>query len=342
MRWDAYVASHPRSTVYHTSAWIRVVCDIGRYPSLCLIDEDDHGRVCGVLPLVAVESRLTGRRISSLPFSDVGYALADDESAVRGLLAEAATLRIRRRAAFFEMRGTPALRDGGEVIPGGSPGHAHFLNYILPLTPDVDAVFATFSKKSVRYVISKAERLGVVVRRGDQKDLDAFYRLYVRTRRRHGVPPQPRALFSTLLQSFRGSPAATLHVAEYESRSIAATLTLQYNGTTYLKYEVVDESQRQLSAVHPLLWATIREAIQRGDRWYDFGRTAMDNPGLSDFKKRWGTTAVELPYYFDPPAEGLSVVRSDSLKYRIFTTAFRHMPESWAVHVGARLFRHLG
>jgi len=55
-----------------------------------------------------------------------------------------------------------------------------------------------------------------------------------------------------------------------------------------------------------------------------------------------GTTRVELPYYFDPPAEGLSVVRSDSLKYRLFTTAFRRMPEAWSIAIDRRIFRHFG
>jgi lipid II:glycine glycyltransferase (peptidoglycan interpeptide bridge formation enzyme) len=140
----------------------------------------------------------------------------------------------------------------------------------------------------------------------------------------------------------RGSPGSALHLAEHEGRALAATLTLRYNGTTYLKYEVVDETRRHLSPVHPLLWQTIQEAALAGDRWYDFGRTAADNQGLSEFKRRWGTTAVELPYYFDPPGEGMSVVKSDSLKYRVFTRVFKTMPPAWSVRLGERIFRHFG
>jgi lipid II:glycine glycyltransferase (peptidoglycan interpeptide bridge formation enzyme) len=91
-----------------------------------------------------------------------------------------------------------------------------------------------------------------------------------------------------------------------------------------------------------LLWNSMRDAIQAGDHFYEFGRTAADNVGLMEFKQRWGTTQVELPYYFDPPREGISVVRSDSLKYRLFTTAFRRMPESWSIRIGERIFRHFG
>jgi lipid II:glycine glycyltransferase (peptidoglycan interpeptide bridge formation enzyme) len=169
--------------------------------------------------------------------------------------------------------------------------------------------------------------------------LDSFYRLYTRTRRRHGVPPQPRAFFVAMMSALEGT---ALHLAEHQGRAVAAVITLSFGGVTYLKYEVVDERERHLAPIHVLLWRTIENAVRAGDREYDFGRTAADNAGLNEFKQRWGTTRLELPYYFDPPRESPSVVRSDSLKYRLFTAAFRRMPESWSIQVGARIFRHFG
>ena len=340
-RWDAYVASHPRATVYHTGAWVRIVCEIGRYPSLCLVAEA-NGRVTGILPLVAVDSILTGRRISTLPFSDVCFALADDSATADSLLAAARAARAKRRAAYYEMRGLPALRDGSDTPADGFAKSGHFYNFVLPLSGDADAVRATFSQKAVRYMITKAEKAGVTVRRGDGRDADAFYTLYVATRRRHGIPPQPRRLFSRIVEQARDALNAALYLAEYEGRVIAAVITARQSGVTYLKYEVTDDAHRNLGAVHALLWNSIRDAVLAGDRSYDFGRTAADNPGLCEFKRRWGTTQIDLPYYFDPPRDGVSVVKSDSLKYRLFTAAFRRMPAPLAVRVGERIFRHFG
>lgn len=340
-RWDAYVASHPRATVYHTSAWIRLVCEIGRYPSLCLLFERD-GRVTGVLPLVAVDSRLTGKRISTLPFSDNCFALADDEETAHALVQEARTIRGRRAAAFYEMRGAPVLRDGSAAALSGFVRSSHFSNYVIPLAGDADAVRKTFARTSVRQTITKGERLGVVVRVGGAGDLDAFYDLYVKNRRRHGIPPQPKSLFARILDRMNDAPQARLYLAEHESKAYAGLIVVRYNGVTYAKYEGVDETRRDLVPLYPLFWKTIEDAVKAGDRFYDFGRTAADNPGLNEFKQRWGTTLVELPYYFDPPREGVSVVRSDSLKYRLFTTAFRRMPESWSIRIGERIFRHFG
>ena len=138
------------------------------------------------------------------------------------------------------------------------------------------------------------------------------------------------------------APRAFLYLAEHESKAVAGLIVIRFNGVTYAKYEGVDDTRRDLVPLYPLFWRTIEDALKEGDRFYDFGRTAADNPGLNEFKQRWGTTHVELPYYFDPPREGVSVVRSDSLKYRLFTAAFRRMPESWSIRVGERIFRHFG
>ena len=340
-RWDAYVASHPRATVYHQAGWIRIVCEIGRYPSLCLLHEE-HGGITGVMPLAAVDSALTGRRITTLPFSDTCFALADTAGTAAAMIERSRAIRLERRAGYHEMRGLPALRDGSELEAPGYARSGHFYNFVLPLSADLDALRSTFSQKAVRYMITKAEKSGVTVRRGGAQDVDAFYRLYVATRRRHGIPPQPRRLFARIVEEGREPLGSVLSLAEYQGLVIAAIVTVRHAGVTYLKYEVTNDAHRNLGAVHALLWDSIRNAALAGDRAYDFGRTAGDNPGLCEFKKRWGTTQTEMPYYFDPPSEGMSVVRSDSLKYRAFTAAFRRMPPALAVKVGERIFRHFG
>ena len=341
-RWDAYVASHPRATVYHTAGWSRIVCETGRYPSYSLIHEVD-GRVTGIMPMAHIESALTGRRVSTLPFSDSCFALADDAATAASIIAYAREVRAEIKANFHEMRGLPALRDGSDAEAPGYAKSGHFYNFIVPLQADPEAVRMTFSRTGVRQTISKGIKLGVTVRLGESgRDLDAFYSLYVRNRLRHGIPPQPKKLFSSILENPGHGASAMLYVAEHEGAAVAALLMLRYNGVTYAKYEGVDETRRDLAALYPLFWKTIEDAALAGDRCYDFGRTAADNPGLCQFKLKWGTTQTDMPYYFDPPGEGVSVVKSDSLKYRLFTGAFRRMPAGLAVKIGERIFRHFG
>jgi CelD/BcsL family acetyltransferase involved in cellulose biosynthesis len=342
--WDEYVAGHPGGTVYHTSAWIRVIASAGGYTPLCLAARDGAS-LAGVFPLVKIVSPLTGKRLVSLPFSDTCFPLADDESTASRLLESAKGLLKDHRLTFIEVRGAPALKSGGEGNPEslGFTRQGHFKNYVLPLSVDTAAIKKTFNKTSVRQTINKSFRLGVTVRTGEgERDLDEFYRLYLLNRKRHGIPPQPRELFSELLRSMTGSPGAVNYIAEHEGIGIAALIVLRYKGVTYAKYEGVDDAYRDVLPVYGLLWKAIEDAALAGDSIYDFGRTALDNPGLNAFKSRWGTTEEELPYFFHPPREGLSVVKSSSLKYRLFTGTVRRLPLPVGRWLGKKLFRHFG
>jgi len=367
------VDRHPGARVYHRSEWIRIVAGIGDYPPMCLAAYEGD-TITGVLPAVAVRSRLTGNRLCSLSFSDECFPLADDEGVARALLDEAERLRSAGGFSFFEMRGAPALAGApavaGEVVgaaiarSAGFDRQDHFDTFSLALEPDAQAVFGRLHKKAVRPTIKRAQKLGVTVREGrSPEDLHEFYRMYCATRRRHGVPPQPIRLFQLILDRFaeercivggvdRGAggrsavdsspPGATLYLAVYEGRAIGAVIVMHWRGTTWLKYEVVDDVHRELRPVYALLWKSIEDACAAGDHTYDFGRTERDNEGLAAFKSRWGTERVPIPYFFRPPGDAPSVADSSSLKYRLFTGTFRHLPAGLSAWIGARIFRHFG
>jgi CelD/BcsL family acetyltransferase involved in cellulose biosynthesis len=342
--WDAYVSEHPGARVYHTASWCSVVRDVGGYTPLCLAAVDG-GRVRGVLPVMEIRSRLTGNRITTLPFSDECYAIADDDAAAAALVKRARGMADERGVDFYEMRGEPAVRNAGgfDVASLGFACQSHFADYHIELSEDTDAVRRTFSRKSVRQTINQGFKRGVTVRRGgDRADLEAFYRLYVLNRSRHGIPPQPLDLFELIFERLQGDPEALLYVAEIEGQAVAALVVLRYREIAYAKYEGVDEAARRALPVYPLFWTSIEEAAKSGYKRYHFGRTAADNPGLNDFKRRWGTVPTELPYFLHPPAEALSVVRRDSLKYRAFTGAFRRLPPWLAIRIGKRIFHHFG
>jgi CelD/BcsL family acetyltransferase involved in cellulose biosynthesis len=349
--WDPYVAGHPAATLYHTSRWCQIVAETGRYLPRFLLARDGK-RVTGVLPALEVRSRLTGNRLVSLPFSDVSYPIADEAPSAEALIDTAVAHREQRRLKFFEMRGLPAVRRPDASAGGGNDfdlqrrgfqPQGHFFGYKVPLSPDADAVRMTFSRKSIRQTISKSHKLGVTVRRGESDgDLREFYRLYTLNRKRHGIPPQPFALFSRMLAHLTHEPEARLYIADFEGTCAAALIVIRYRGVSYAKYEGVDEAFRHVFPVNAVFWQTIHDACDAGDHTYDFGRTAADNRGLNEFKSRWGTNRVELPYYFHPPGEGLSVVKSDSMKYRLFTGFFRRLPVELSVRLGERIFRHFG
>src|SRR5436189_5713939 len=67
--WDLLLAGHPESCFFHGTAWARVLQQTYGHRPFYLCRFSD-GQLCGLLPIMEVFSRWTGRRGVSLPFSD--------------------------------------------------------------------------------------------------------------------------------------------------------------------------------------------------------------------------------------------------------------------------------
>ena len=65
-RWDPFVRSHPDGSIFHGSAWARVLMASYRYRPRYQVLEDSEQRIVAALPLMLVSSRLTGRRLETM------------------------------------------------------------------------------------------------------------------------------------------------------------------------------------------------------------------------------------------------------------------------------------
>ena len=116
-RWEHFVGAHPLAHFCHTSAWLEVLRRSFGYQPAHLAYEQ-NGQVLGVLPLMAIRSRFTGRRLVSLPFSGPAGPLGDAPDARRPLrLPEPADSRDPPGAQLGRDVDDPALR-----LLSGRPG----------------------------------------------------------------------------------------------------------------------------------------------------------------------------------------------------------------------------
>ena len=58
-----------RASIYHHPAWLKAVTKTFNHKGFYLLLEDDHNNITGLYPFVFLNSRITGKRIVSLPFS---------------------------------------------------------------------------------------------------------------------------------------------------------------------------------------------------------------------------------------------------------------------------------
>src|SRR4029077_9161416 len=90
--------------------------------------------------------------------------------------------------SYFELR-------SHSIVPSNVPASESYYGHFLDLRIGPEALISNFSS-SVQRAVRKAQRSGLSVSFQTSPDAMAqFYKLHVRTRRRHGVPPQPRSFF---------------------------------------------------------------------------------------------------------------------------------------------------
>src|SRR6266540_5852058 len=75
--WDNLVLTHPEASFFHSASWAAVLRDTyGHRPHyFCAMKGE---RLAATLPVMEVNSTLTGRRGVSLPFTDECLCLSDD------------------------------------------------------------------------------------------------------------------------------------------------------------------------------------------------------------------------------------------------------------------------
>src|SRR5205823_1065555 len=118
-----------------------------------------------------------------------------------------------------------------------------------------------------------------------------FYRLHWQTRRRLGVPLQPRCFFESLWRRIIEPGFGFVAFAYFGERPIAADLFLAWNGTLIGKFNASDRQFWSLRPNNLVVWAGIEWGCRNGYRLLDFGKTDRHGGGLRNFKMSWGSTS---------------------------------------------------
>lgn len=332
--WAEFVAASPTSEIFHHPRWLELLRDQYSYEikACCVRGEDG---IEAALPFARVDSRLTGSRLVSLPFSDMcspALSAGADLEAL-GTLGEAV-------ASHAEEEGLELTVHGAMPgIPGGFVSE-RFVRHELQLPEDPDAAEKGASK-SLRRGVSKARKEGLrAERRTDAGALDAFYRLHLRTRQRLGVPTQPKRFIARFEELFAAGLGSVWLILDGET-PVAANVYLTHNDTVTYKYGASAAEALPKRPNNLLMLEAIRWSCENGFRKFDFGRTDLDNEGLRRFKVSWGAEELPLSYTYLTSREP-APVGEQSLRERVMTATIQRSPAVVGRLAGEMLYRHVG
>jgi CelD/BcsL family acetyltransferase involved in cellulose biosynthesis len=337
-RWQSFIERHPQASIFHSVGWLQALRRTYGYEPVIFTTSPPASDLENGLAFCRVRSWITGNRLVSLPFSDYSAPLCDREEEFENLIGELRPARGRQEWKYIEVRPMQeSFRATVKKLGFGEIGK--YVLHRLDLEPEVEEIFRRFDKNSVQRRVRRAEREGIVEVCGNSEVLlREFYRLLIRTRARHSLPPQPYAWFRNLFHCL--GEAVDLRLAYLRDVPIAAVLTLHFKDTSYYKYGSSDERFHKLGAIPFLLWRAILRAKAIGSRTFDLGRTESDQQGLITFKSHWTPVSEVLTYWTFPSASSLP--SNQDWKFRMIKRVCAHLPERLLEAVGTMIYRHIG
>ena len=336
-RWGRLVERHPSSSIFHTRGWLEALRLTYGYEPVAYTTTSPGETLTNGLPFCRIKTWLTGKRLVSLPFSDHCSPLVDSREELDAVLSSVQCDAEKEGWSHVEVR--PLSRDG--FAAAGFTQTDQFHLHILDLRQGAEHVFQHFHKDSVQRKIKRAEREGVVCEQGcSEALLDRFYHLLLRTRRRHGLPPQPRQWFRNLVARL-GSCVQVRVAASKSGEPIASIFTLRHKKSLTFKYGCSDERFNSLGGTQLLFWQAIQDACAENLEEFDLGRTDAGHEGLVTFKDRWGATESPLAYY----RTGAATSSHQAARMRTASVArhfLAYVPDPCLAVAGRFFYRHIG
>ena len=302
--YDAFVRGIPSALLYHGLEYRRLLSGLLDAEPVYFGARSKSGQLVGVLPAFLRSEGAYGPILNSLPFygSNGGVVVAPGhESAGRLLLQACAEFAKENACAAATIVSSPLDSDGSIY----ETSFAHDLTETrtgqvstLPQSgADADDQLMQQFHRKTRAVVQKAIASGVEV--ASERDAGALEFIAAEHRAailaKSGLP-KPDRFFELVSSGFTYGRDYETFIARLDGKPIAGLLLFYFNETVEYFTPVVQPEHRSLQPLSLIIWHSMRAAIARGLRYWNWGGTWASQTTLYFFKQRWG--AVDRPYRY--------------------------------------------
>jgi len=331
--WDELLLTNEDYSFFHTSAWARVLSASYGYKPL-YFTSIENGRLSALLPIMEIKSPLTGTRGVSLPFTDYCQAIADNQDDYQKIIKDITDYGKKAGWKYIE------FRNGKNLLSSTNPSSTYY-SHSVELTPNEQELLKSF-RSSTKRNIKKAEKEGIMAKIHQSFDsVEEFYRLNCLTRKYHGLPPQPFFFFKNIFNDIISKNLGIIALATFSKKIIAGAVYFHFGSNAIYKYGASDRDYQHLRPNNLVMWKAIKWHAENGYKTFDFGRTELENEGLLQFKRGWGTTEKFISYYKYDIKQASFVGEHSKLKgwhNRFFNIA----PIFVSKCIGSILYKHIG
>ena len=325
---DEYVRR--KGSLYHLTDWSPLIKRVFNHNTYYFYALNNDYQVCGVLPVVNLNSILFGNYMVSMPFFNYGGVIADNVITENLLLDYAIEKARNLNVQHIEFRDTEPRR--------GMETRAGKVNMLLELPGSMDEVGNMIGSKK-RSQVRRSLKEGVEVLIGQMELLANFYHVFSENMRDLGTPVYPMHFFKEILTRF---PDMTkIIILKKNDKPISAAFLIGFNGKLEIPWASTLRKYNSFSPNMLLYWEVLKFAIESGYKIFDFGRSTIDS-GTYRFKKQWGAMPLHLHWnYWLNNGNELPNLSPNNPKYKIAISLWKRMPLVMANFIGPKIVKNL-
>ncbi len=330
-KWNNEIDNFAKASIFYSRNWARVLAESYGYEPAFFLSRVGR-KIEFFLPVMEVNSQLTGRRGIALPFTDFCAPLAANNPLFEQAFYSIAEYARRKKWKYLELR-------GGEQFLSSQPSSLTYFNHRLNLS-DENQMFKNLSQGHRRN-IKKALKNNLEIRfEISRASIEHFYRLNCLTRKKHGLPPQPKSFFHNFFKYLVAEGFATIVTARHREKIVAAAIFLHSYDKIIYKYGASHPKFLDLRANHLVMWETIKYFSEKNYHIFEFGKTEISNQGLRRFKLGFGAEEEKINYYKFLPDKN-EFITEENPESGWYTSIFRALPIPVLKLIGRILYRHV-
>lgn len=309
-RYNHFIQNHAKGHFLQLWEWGEVKRGMGWEPLPLVLEED--GEIRAAMLILKRSLPLPGLN-KCIFYSPRGPVVDIESKELCSILFEGVRKVAQDQGAIF-LKIDPDVPVGNEVFTrilkecnfrknetgldfeGVQPGFV----FRLDISPSEQELLNNMHSKT-RYNIRLAQKKGVQIRQAkDKEDLRKFYAILVETAERDQFLIRGFEYFEMIWDQMLANGWAEIFLAEWEGKTIAATLALLMGEKAWYLYGASSNQYRNVMPNYLIQWEMICWAKERGCTLYDFRGVSGDldesNPlyGLYKFKKGFNGDFTEF------------------------------------------------
>ena len=287
--WDKWVENNPQARYVYLSGYLRAVEETFSLPLFPLIYRE-HQTIKAIFPAFLTRNLCGERILVSLPFSEYGGPLGEDE---KGKLIETLEEIVKNlKVKYVEIHGGIGIKKTEKYkrVPICSRCTLNLYG------KNLEEIYLSLDR-SVKKNLRKAKNWGLKIERLSRIPLPAFTSLYLISHKRLGSPPLPLEFFERLNDYLSSHIRCVL--ITFKGKPISLLLGWSVGITLHITHILSHHHYWFTRANDIAHWEMIKWAWEEGKKIFDFGPARYE--GQTRYKKKWGTKFYPYFYFYYPP-----------------------------------------